>query len=144
MVIRRAARGDVDAIVALYAAASMHGDEPQSADRSDAFAEIDADPKQLLCVAEIDGRVVGTMHLTVLRHLSFGGARAMLVEAVHVDARDRNRGIGGALMRYAIDEAKKRGCNRVQLTSNKKRKDAHRFYERLGFVASHEGFKLFF
>ncbi|HEX4512917.1 MAG TPA: GNAT family N-acetyltransferase, partial [Polyangiaceae bacterium] len=73
---------------------------------------------------------------------SFGGARAMLVEAVHVQESERNRGIGETMMRFAIDEARRRGCQRVQLTSNKKRTDAHRFYERLGFTRSHEGFKL--
>ena len=134
--IRRATRDDVASIVALY---DSHNEPPAA----DAFAEIDADPKQLLCVAEIDGAIVGTMHLTTLRYLSFGGARAMLVEAVFVREAARGRGIGTAMIRFAIDEARKRGCNRVQLTSNKARKDAHRFYERLGFVASHEGFKLY-
>jgi GNAT superfamily N-acetyltransferase len=141
--IRRATRDDVPSIVAMYASGSLHGHEPLDADRTDAFAEIDADPRQMLCVAEIEGRVVGTFQLTLLRYLSYAGARAMLVEAVHVLESERNRGIGAEMMRFAIDEAKRRGCNRVQLTSNKKRKDAHRFYERLGFVASHEGFKLF-
>ena len=65
-----------------------------------------------------------------------------LIEAVHVAESERNRGIGATMMRTAIEEARRRGCTRVQLTSNKQRKDAHRFYERLGFVASHEGFKL--
>jgi GNAT superfamily N-acetyltransferase len=143
VVIRRATRGDVPAIVALYAASSLHGNEPLDADRSAAFAEIDADPKQLLCVATLGDRVVGTFHLTTLRYLSFGGARAMLVEAVHVLETERNRGIGATMMRFAIDEARRRGCQRVQLTSNKKRDAAHRFYERLGFTRSHEGFKLY-
>jgi GNAT superfamily N-acetyltransferase len=136
MQIRRATKDDVPSIVALY----DHHNEPPA---PDAFAEIDADPKQLLCVAEIEGRVVGTMHLSTLRYLSFGGARSMLVEAVFVRDTERGHGIGAAMMRFAIDEARKRGCNRVQLTSNKARKDAHRFYERLGFVASHEGFKFY-
>ncbi len=136
MQIRRATREDVASIVALY---DGHNGPPAP----DAFDEIDADPKQLLCVAELDGAIVGTMHLTTLRYLSFGGARAMLVEAVFVRENARGRGIGAAMMRFAIDEARRRGCNRVQLTSNKARKDAHRFYERLGFVASHEGFKLY-
>jgi predicted N-acetyltransferase YhbS len=140
--IRRATRDDVAAIVAMYASSSLHGNEPVDADRTEAFAEIDADPKQMLCVAELGGRVVGTFHLTMLRYLSFGGARAMLVEAVHVQESERNRGIGETMMRFAIDEARRRGCQRVQLTSNKKRTDAHRFYERLGFTRSHEGFKL--
>jgi len=141
--IRRATRDDIAAIVAMYASSSLHGHEPIDADRSEAFAEIDADPKQLLCVATAGDRVVGTFHLTTLRYLSFGGARAMLVEAVHVIESERNRGIGAAMMRFAIDEARRRGCQRVQLTSNKKREDAHRFYERLGFARSHEGFKLY-
>ena len=143
VVIRRATRDDIPAIVALYAASSLHGNEPVAADRAEAFAEIDADPKQMLCVATLGGRVVGTFHLTELRYLSFGGARAMLVEAVHVLDSERNRGIGETMMRYAIDEARRRRCQRIQLTSNKKRADAHRFYERLGFVRSHEGFKLY-
>ncbi len=141
--IRRARRDDVAAIVAMYASSSLHGHESLDADRTEAFAEIDADPKQLLCVAELAGRVVGTFHLTTLRYLSFGGARAMLIEAVHVLESERNRGIGKTMMRFAIDEARRRGCQRVQLTSNKKRADAHRFYERLGFTRSHEGFKLY-
>ena len=141
--IRRARRDDIPAIVALYAASSLHGHEPLDADRSEAFAEIDADPKQMLCVATLGDRVVGTFHLTQLRHLSFGGARAMLIEAVHVMESERNRGIGETMMRFAIDEARRRGCQRVQLTSNKKRAAAHRFYERLGFVRSHEGLKLY-
>jgi predicted N-acetyltransferase YhbS len=141
--IRRATRDDIAAIAAMYASSSLHGREPLDADRTEAFAEIDADPKQLLCVATLGDRIVGTVHLTTLRYLSFGGARAMLVEAVHVLESERNHGIGATMMRFAIDEARRRGCNRVQLTSNKKRTDAHRFYERLGFTASHEGFKLY-
>lgn len=143
VIIRRATRDDVPAIVAMYASASLHGREPLDVDRSEAFAEIDADPKQMLCVATLGERVVGTFHLTTLRYLSFGGARAMLVEAVHVAESERSRGLGTTMMRFAIDEARRRGCQRVQLTSNKKRTDAHRFYERLGFSRSHEGFKLY-
>ena len=144
MIIRRARREDLDAIVALYFDDALHAAiEPRDADRSEAFEEITNDPREMLLVAEQDGRVVGSLQITFLRYLTYGGARVALVEAVQVKASDRSRGIGSEMMRFAIEEAKKRGCNRVQLTSNKKRKDAHRFYERLGFVASHEGFKLF-
>ncbi len=108
-----------------------------------AFDEIDGDPRQLLWVAEADGRVIGTLQITFLRYLSYGGASAALVESVHVAASERDRGVGSTMMRAAIDEARRRGCNRVQLTSNKARTSAHRFYERLGFARSHEGFKLF-
>ena len=97
----------------------------------------------MLIVAEENDRVIGTLQLTFLRYLLYGGARVALVESVQVAASERSRGVGAAMMRFAIDEARRRGCHRVQLTSNEARKDAHRFYERLGFVASHEGFKLY-
>jgi GNAT superfamily N-acetyltransferase len=150
--VRRATRTDVAAILALLASDDLHrareaGMDPtarlRAAER--AFDEIDADPKQLLWVAAgDDGEVIGTLQITFLRYLSRGGASVALVEAVQVDASVRNQGIGSMMMRAAIDEARKRGCNRVQLTSNKARTSAHRFYERLGFTRSHEGFKLYF
>jgi GNAT superfamily N-acetyltransferase len=144
LTIRPAGPADLDAVVALYLGDPLHASrEPRDVDRTEAFAEIMGDPRELLLVAERDGRVVGTLQLTFLRYLTYGGARVGLVEAVQVADGQRGRGVGSALMRYAIDEAKRCGCNRVQLTSNKARKDAHRFYERLGFVATHEGFKLF-
>ena len=144
LVIRPARRQDLDAIVALYLGDPLHAArEPRDIDRTEAFDEITSDPREMLLVAERGGRVVGTLQITFLRYLTYAGARVALVEAVQVAARERGGGIGTEMMRFAIDVAKKRGCNRVQLTSNKARKDAHRFYERLGFVASHEGFKLF-
>ncbi len=144
LVIRPARREDVDAIVALYAADYLHaGREPAVGDWAGAFEEIAGDPREMLLVAEGDARVIGTLQMTFLRYLTYGGARVALVEAVHVAASERSRGVGAAMMRFAIDEAKKRGCNRMQLTSNKARSDAHRFYERLGFARSHDGFKLF-
>jgi GNAT superfamily N-acetyltransferase len=141
---RRARREDLAAIVALYDADYLHaGKEQPNVDRTEAFEEIARDPRETLLVAERDGRVIGTLQLTFLRYLTYGGARVALVEAVHVTETERGRGVGAAMMRFAIEEAKKRGCHRMQLTSNKARKDAHRFYERLGFTPSHEGFKLF-
>jgi len=144
-VIRRATRADVPAIRDLYAGdyLSANKDVVGSLGAAlEAFDDIEARPDDTLYVAEIDGRVVGTLQLTILRYLTYGGARVGLIEAVHVAESERNRGIGRAMMRAAIEEARRRGCNRVQLTSNKQRKDAHRFYERLGFLTSHEGFKL--
>jgi len=144
-VIRRATRADVPAIRDLYAGdyLSAGKDVAGSLEAAlEAFDDIEARPDDTLYVAELDGRVVGTLQLTILRYLTYGGARVALIEAVHVAESERSRGIGRAMMRVAIEEARRRGCNRVQLTSNKRRKDAHRFYERLGFVASHEGFKL--
>jgi GNAT superfamily N-acetyltransferase len=107
-----------------------------------AFDDIAADPRSDVYVAAIEGRVVGTFQLTAIRHLTYRGGLVAVVESVHVASDMRRRGIGEAMMRFAIEEARRRGCHRVQLTSNKRRRDAHRFYERLGFVASHEGFRL--
>jgi GNAT superfamily N-acetyltransferase len=147
LVIRRAARDDVGAILGLYA------DDPFGSGRDRlsseslaeylvAFDEIDADPRSTIYLAESTGRVVGTFQITVLRHLIHRGAKIAQIEAVHVAADHRRRRIGEAMMRFAIDLARQDGCGRMQLTSNKRRTDAHRFYERLGFVASHAGMKL--
>lgn len=107
-----------------------------------AFKRISADPGQALMVAECNGIVVGTFHLTFLTYLAGAGREDCLIEAVHVDQAYRSKGIGSQMMKWAIETAKKRNCRRLQLTSDKKRQDAHRFYERLGFILSHEGAKL--
>ena len=88
-------------------------------------------------VAEVSGKIVGTFHLTFLIYLAGAGREDCQIEAVHVDAAWRNHGLGTKMMDWAIDAAKRRGCRRLQLTTNKNRKDAHRFYERLGFSLSH-------
>lgn len=145
MEIRRARAADVPALVPLLIADAIRDLDEAPADSpiyADAFARIDADPQQLLLVGERDGRIVATLQLTFLQYLMHKGRQIALVEAVRVARSERNAGLGAQLMRYAIDEARRRGCARVQLTTNKQRKDAHRFYERLGFVASHEGMKL--
>ncbi len=107
-----------------------------------ALAAIDADPGQRLVIAERDGMAVGTLQLTFIPGVARLGETRCLVEAVHIAPAHRNLGLGGELLRWAIAEARLRGCGMVQLTSSKKRLDAHRFYERLGFQKSHEGFKL--
>jgi GNAT superfamily N-acetyltransferase len=145
LVIRRARREEVPALLALYDAGAVGGkreDLSNLAPYLEAFDAIAADPSCRLYVAELGGRVVGTFQLTWLRHLSYGGRPTALVEAVHVAPEQRGRGIGEVMMRHAIDEARRQGCHRIQLTSNKARKDAHRFYERLGFAATHEGIRL--
>ncbi len=108
----------------------------------EAFREMQASGNNLTYVAEEGGRVVGTFMLTVTRHLMRRGSLVADLEAVRVDASARRRGIGERMVRWAIEEARRLGCSRVQLTSNKSRKDAHRFYRRLGFEQSHEGMKL--
>lgn len=146
-VVRRAVVGDLAALVGLLA------DDPLGAGREDrggdlgpyerAFAAVDADPAQVLvAVTQAGGEVVATLQLTVLKGLSRRGATRAQVEAVRVHERLRGRGLGEALMRWAIDEARRRGCALVQLTTDKRRLGARRFYTRLGFEATHEGMKL--
>ncbi len=143
--IRRATGDDVAAIVAMLA------DDPLGAARETpgdlapylaAFAVIDADPHQRLVVAERAGQVVGTLQLTLLPGLSRRAATRAQVEAVRVADSERGAGLGGQLLRWAIDEARRSGCALVQLTTDRARADAHRFYESLGFEATHVGYKL--
>lgn len=144
--IRRAVAADVPAIVAMLA------DDPLGARRerpgdpayAEAFKEIDADPRQVLAVAVDADEVVGTLQLTFIPGLSRLGATRALIEAVRVRSDQRGNGLGGDLIRWAIDEARSRGAAMVQLTTDASRKDAHRFYERLGFEATHVGMKLIF
>jgi GNAT superfamily N-acetyltransferase len=144
-VVRRAARADVPAIVALIAAdqigATRDGGDLAPYER--AFAAIDADPAHLLVVVTDEaGAVAGTLQLTVIPGLARRGALRAQIEAVRVREDLRGQGLGHALLAWAIEEARRRGCALVQLTSDKRRAEAHRFYGRLGFSASHEGFKL--
>lgn len=145
MIFRKAVRTDLPAIVGLLAddvlgKARDAAVVDQRYER--AFADIDADPRNVLVVADDDGAVVGCMQLTYIPGLGRHGAERALIEAVRVRSDRRGRGIGGALTKWAIEQARSRGCGLVQLTSDKSRTDAHRFYARLGFVASHEGMKL--
>ncbi|SFP76054.1 Acetyltransferase (GNAT) family protein [Geodermatophilus dictyosporus] len=144
VVLRRAGADDVAAMVALLAD-DVLGAGRETADLAPyeaAFAAVDADPAHLLVVADDGGTVVGTLQLTFLPGLSRGGALRAQVEGVRVAAAVRGRGLGEAMLRWCADEARRRGATLVQLTTDKRRTDAHRFYERLGWVASHEGFKL--
>nr|BFE68744.1 hypothetical protein GCM10020092_020450 [Actinoplanes digitatis] len=93
-------------------------------------------------MADEAGAVVGTCQLTFIPSLSRRGAERMTIEAVRVRADLRGRGVGRAMMRWSLDRARERGCGLAQLTTDKRRTDAHRFYADLGFEASHEGFKL--
>jgi GNAT superfamily N-acetyltransferase len=146
--LRRARAEDVSAIVGLIAAdqvgASRDGirDDADLAVYQAAFGAIDADPAQLLLVADWDGEVVGTMQLSFLPGLARRGALRAQIEAVRVSSSFRGHGLGAGMMQWAIAEARRRGCALVQLTTDKSRTDAHRFYQRLGFVPSHEGMKL--
>jgi GNAT superfamily N-acetyltransferase len=93
-------------------------------------------------VATNEGTVVGVLQLTFIPNISYQGGWRALIEGVRVSADYRNQGIGRKLFEYAINRAKEKGCHMVQLTMDKERTEAHRFYQSLGFQASHEGFKL--
>ena len=109
-----------------------------------AFREMVADSGQRLLVAEPDGRIVGTVALVIIPNLTHQGRPYAIVENVVVDAAERSAGYGELLLRYAMEEARRAGCYKLSVTSNKRRKDAHRFYERLGFDATHEGYRVEF
>jgi len=146
---RLATAADLPFMVALIAADDVSGIEmdgwgPATKSRYEqALAAIEADPNQALYVAELDGAPVGTLQLTFIPGIMRRGMWRGLVESVHIAPEQRNKGLGSAMMRWAIERCRERGCGLVQLTSNKKRADAHRFYRALGFNQSHEGFKLF-
>jgi ribosomal protein S18 acetylase RimI-like enzyme len=142
---RRAERADLDAIVALLA------DDAIAAGRESAqllpahvaaFEAIAADANHELVVGEDAGELVAVLQLTFLPSLTHRGGWRAQVEGVRVASSRRGRGFGHELLRHAIERARARGCAVVQLTSDKRRTEAKRFYESLGFVASHEGMKL--
>jgi GNAT superfamily N-acetyltransferase len=142
---RKAQRDDVEAIVHMLAddqLGATRDDPTDLAPYLQAFDAIDADPNQLLVVVVSDNEPVGTLQLTVIPGLARRGALRGQVEAVRIRADHRGSGLGADLLRWAIDESRRRGCALVQLTSDTSRTQAHRFYERLGFEPSHTGFKL--
>jgi GNAT superfamily N-acetyltransferase len=146
LLFRRATRDDANAIVRLLADDEFgrlreRYEQPLSEAYYEAFARVDADPNNELIVGERGGEVVATLQLTVIPMLSrLGGTRAQ-IEAVRVDGRFRGQGIGRELIRWALGRARERGCHLAQLTTDKARPDAHRFYVPLGFVPSHTGMK---
>ena len=145
--IRRAREADVAAIVAMLAddalgQAREDASLPLSQVYLDAFAAIDGDPNHFLAVMTDGDDVIGTLQITFIAGLSLRGARRGQIEAVRVAAQRRGEGLGQRLFEWAIEKCRQRGCRVIQLTTNKSRTDAHRFYERLGFKASHIGYKL--
>jgi len=147
LTIRLATRDDVPSIVRMLADDILGAKREAYADPLpqayyDAFAEIEAMPGTEQIVAERDGVIVGSMQLTCIPGISKIGMKRAIIEAVRIDASLRGNGLGSELIRWAIDRAQQKGCGVVQLTSDKARIDAHRFYERLGFKGSHLGMKL--
>ncbi|MCF3118479.1 GNAT family N-acetyltransferase [Streptomyces arenae] len=143
--IRPAVADDLPAIVGMLA------DDPLGAARESpddltpyvtAFERLADDPNQHLVVAVREGRIVGTLQLTIIPGLSRKGSTRSIIEGVRVHADERGSGLGTRFIEWAVEESRRQNCQLVQLTSDATRTDAHRFYERLGFSASHVGFKL--
>jgi len=143
--IRPATITDVPEIVAMLA------DDPLGATREspddlapylEAFERVASDPRQHLVMARLDGKPAGTLQLMIIHGLARRGAIRAQIESVRVHRGLRGRGLGSELIRWAIEAAREAGAGIVQLTSDASRTEAHRFYERLGFVNSHAGFKL--
>jgi GNAT superfamily N-acetyltransferase len=145
VVVRAACGEDVPRLVELldFGSLEIGREDPRNTEHyQQALVEIDATPGCELLVAEVQGEVVGVCQLIVFRHFQSMGGLCAEIESMHVHPEWRGRGIGGLLLENAVSRATGHGCYRVQLTSNKKRVAAHRFYERRGFVRTHEGFKL--
>ncbi|MFE6161362.1 GNAT family N-acetyltransferase [Streptomyces sp. NPDC056486] len=143
--IRPAITDDIPAIVEMLA------DDPLGSTRESpddltpyltAYERLADDPNQHLVVAVREGRVIGTLQLTIVPGLSRKGATRSIIESVRIHADERGSGLGTRFIEWAVDESRRQNCQLVQLTSDASRTDAHRFYERLGFTASHVGFKL--
>ena len=148
MEIREARRSHLGAIVALLAEDELgSGRESTAGELPDsyvkAFQEIAADPNNELIVACSRDEIVGIFQLTFIPNLTFQGGRRAQIEGVRVKDTARGRGIGRTMMEWAIGRARENGCHLLQLTSNKQRADAIRFYRSLGFEPSHEGMKLY-
>lgn len=147
LTIRQATRDDLGAIVRLLADDLLgqqreRYEDPLPSGYLHAFDAIASDHNAELIVIEQDGLVIGTLHLNFLHSLSFQGSTRLQIESVRVDQPLRGRGIGQAILTWAIARARLKRCRTVQLTTHASRTDAHRFYQRLGFVASHVGMKL--
>lgn len=147
LTFRAATRADLPGIIALIADDQLgqtRDDASLPLDQRylDGFAAIERDPNQMLVAVEEDGALIGCMQLTFIPGVSRRGAWRGHIESVRVARSKRGGGLGTAMFEWAIAECRQRGCSLVQLFTDKSRKDAHRFYERFGFKASHKGMKL--
>jgi ribosomal protein S18 acetylase RimI-like enzyme len=144
---RKATFVDLPAIVRLLADDELgktreDASEPLNALYTAAFQAIEQDGNQLLAVVERGGVVLGCLQITFIPGLSHRGMWRGQIEGVRVGSGERGARVGRAMLEWAIEECRRRGCGAVQLTTDKSRTDAHRFYESLGFKATHEGMKL--
>lgn len=149
MYFRKATENDIPSIVALLVDDELGSTRESTEDYVvndyvEAFAEMEAQSGNQLILAIDDQKVVGCLQLTLIPGLARKGMKRAQIEGVRVARRYRSHGVGQALFEQAISIAKSEGAGLVQLTTDKQRADAHRFYDRLGFIASHEGMKLIF
>jgi GNAT superfamily N-acetyltransferase len=147
LIFRLATRADLPEIVRMLADDELgrqreRYENPLPDCYNAAFEQINGNPTSELIVAEMDGRIVGTLHLIFIPSLSFQGGLRAQIESVRVDEPLRGQGIGKQMMEWVIERARQRGAHVVQLTTHNTRTDAHRFYERLGFKGSHLGMKI--
>jgi GNAT superfamily N-acetyltransferase len=146
LIFRRAIEADVPAIIKLLADDMLGSSrEELGAERLpqylNAFRAIDSDANQFLLVVDDGSEIVGTLQLTFIAGLARGGLKRGLIEAVRVASERRGEKIGEAMLTWSVDKCRRESCGIVQLTTDKARTDAHRFYDRLGFEASHIGYK---
>ena len=147
LIFRRAAEADVPAIIRMLAD-DMLGSSREALGAGslpgylDAFRVIDADANQFLLVVDDGKEIVGTLQLTFIAGLARGGLKRGLIEAVRVASDRRGEKIGEAMIAWVLDKCRREQCGIVQLTTDKTRTDAHRFYDRLGFEPSHIGYKM--
>ncbi|HBN22841.1 MAG TPA: GNAT family N-acetyltransferase [Holosporales bacterium] len=147
---RRASLDDLEAIVTLILQDALAQEREAPLDNGildqryrEAFHKIDADENQYLMVVDYAKEVIGTCHLTLIPSLTFKGSTRLQIEAVRVSQKHRGKKIGAKMMEFALDYAKKKGASIVQLTTNKERPEAIKFYEKQGFKVTHEGMKLY-
>ncbi len=147
LTFREVSKNDLPILIKMMAddkLASKQEDISKSINQSylSAFSKIKADPNNDLIVAVSDDEIIGKMQLTYIRYLGHMGAQTCIIAGVRVDKQYRGQGLGSEIVKWGIERAKSKGCNSIKLTSNKQRTDAIRFYKKLGFDATHEGFRL--
>ena len=149
-IVRAATEEDIPRILELYrelvitTSEAEKGQSPSQDDYQRVFDEISASPGYELLVAEEQGEVAGSVVLLIVPNLSHEALPWAVVENLVVDQRYQGKGFGRLLMEYAIARAKEAGCYKIGLSSDKRRREAHRFYSSLGFKASAHGFRLYF
>lgn len=145
--IREATEKDLDSIVAMLADDPLGSkreryEQPLPKSYREAFQAISSDPNNELIVACYEDEVIGVQQITFTPYITYQGGWRATIEGVRTSSSVRSKGIGSELINWAIQRAKERGCHLIQLTTDKTREDALRFYERLGFTATHEGMKM--